>query len=75
MSSIDQSSSSKALINVTCHRLTGNELRVGPLLEFGLEFRTWELNGVLLSVADPVAGTSLALEMLNGDVSVQIISV
>ena len=45
-----------------------NNFNVGPLLELRLEFRTWELNGIILSVADP-RGTSLSLELVNGAVS------
>ncbi|XP_064107459.1 laminin subunit alpha lam-3-like isoform X1 [Macrobrachium nipponense] len=48
-----------------------NNFNVGPLLELRLEFRTWELNGVILSVADP-RGTSLSLELVNGAVVLSV---
>ena len=46
-----------------------NDFSIGSVLEFALEFRTWELNGILMSVADTSTGTSLALELVNGGVS------
>lgn len=54
------------------YAIYGDEFSVGPVLEFALEFRTWELNGVLLSVADEAAGTSLALEIVNGAVMLNV---
>lgn len=48
--------------------LTGDDFNVGLMLDLRLEFRTWELNGIILSVADP-RGTSLSLELVNGAVS------
>ncbi|KAK7085775.1 Laminin subunit alpha-2 [Halocaridina rubra] len=48
-----------------------NNFNVGPLLEMRLEFRTWELNGIILTVADP-KGPSLSLEMVNGAVVLSV---
>lgn len=50
----------------------GDDFNVGLMLELRLEFRTWELNGIILSVADP-RGTSLSLELINGAVSAESI--
>lgn len=48
-----------------------NNFNVGALLELRLEFRTWELNGIILSVADP-SGAALSLEMVNGAVVLSV---
>lgn len=42
---------------------------VGKYLELQFEFKTSELNGVLLSVAEPVGFPALSIEMHNGRVS------
>lgn len=42
---------------------------VGKYLELQFEFKTSELNGVLLSVAEPVGFPALSIEMYNGKVS------
>ncbi|XP_042207400.1 laminin subunit alpha-2-like [Homarus americanus] len=49
------------------YAIYSDDFNVGSLLELRLEFRTWELNGIILSVADP-RGTSLSLELVNGAV-------
>ncbi|KAF2361238.1 Laminin G domain [Trinorchestia longiramus] len=54
------------------YAIYSSELSIGPLLEFALEFRTWELNGVLLAIADAAEGTSLALELINGAVVLNV---
>lgn len=41
---------------------------VGKYLELQFEFKTSELNGVLLSVAEPVGFPALSIEMHNGKV-------
>lgn len=41
---------------------------VGKYLELEFEFRTSELNGALLSVAEPVGFPALSIEMNNGKV-------
>ncbi|KAK3855199.1 hypothetical protein Pcinc_038380, partial [Petrolisthes cinctipes] len=53
------------------YAIYSDDFNVGPLLELRLEFRTWELNGIILSVADP-RGTSLSLELLNGAVVLSV---
>jgi laminin alpha 1/2 len=45
---------------------------VGTMLELELEFRTAELNGVLLSVSEPPGYPALSLELLDGQVSGKI---
>lgn len=45
---------------------------VGKYLELQFEFKTSELNGVLLSVAEPVGFPALSIEMHNGKVSYQL---
>lgn len=42
---------------------------VGKYLELQFEFKTSELNGVLLSVAEPFGFPALSIEMHNGKVS------
>lgn len=42
---------------------------MGKYLELQFEFKTSELNGVLLSVAEPVGFPALSIEMHNGRVS------
>lgn len=42
---------------------------MGKYLELQFEFKTSELNGVLLSVAEPVGFPALSIEMHNGKVS------
>lgn len=41
---------------------------IGRHLEFKLEFKTSELNGILLSIADAMGSPALALEMHNGHI-------
>ncbi|XP_063590781.1 laminin subunit alpha lam-3-like isoform X2 [Penaeus indicus] len=53
------------------YAIYSNNFNVGALLELRLEFRTWELNGIILSVADPT-GTALSLEMVNGAVVLSV---
>uniref|UniRef100_A0A0A9YKQ2 Laminin subunit alpha-1 n=1 Tax=Lygus hesperus TaxID=30085 RepID=A0A0A9YKQ2_LYGHE len=45
-----------------------NKFNVGSLLELELEFRTSEMNGVLLSVSEPQGYPALSLELNNGKV-------
>lgn len=40
---------------------------IGRHLEFKMEFKTSELNGILMSVAGPMGSPALALEMHNGN--------
>lgn len=42
---------------------------VGSMFELELEFRTSELNGVLLSVSEPPGYPALSLEILDGQVN------
>lgn len=42
---------------------------IGKLLEFKLDFKTSELNGVLLSVTESAGTPSFSLELQNGNVS------
>lgn len=42
---------------------------IGKLLEFKLDFKTSELNGVLLSVTESSGSPSFSLELQNGNVS------
>ncbi|CAA9998731.1 unnamed protein product, partial [Nesidiocoris tenuis] len=44
------------------------KFNVGSLLELELEFRTSEMNGILLSVAEPQGYPALSLELNNGKV-------
>ncbi|KAG0726288.1 Laminin subunit alpha-2 [Chionoecetes opilio] len=50
------------------YAIYSDKFNVGLMLELSLEFRTWELTGIILSVADP-RGTSLSLELINGAAS------
>ncbi|XP_065339678.1 laminin subunit alpha lam-3 [Cloeon dipterum] len=45
-----------------------NTFHVGSMFELELEFRTSELNGVLLSVSEPHGYPALSLEILDGQV-------
>lgn len=47
---------------------TETKFNVGALLELELEFRTSELNGILLSVSESVGYPALSLELHNGKV-------
>lgn len=49
---------------------TENKFHVGALLELELEFRTSEMNGILLSISEPVGYPALSLELYNGKVSI-----
>ncbi|KAK8738881.1 hypothetical protein OTU49_003716 [Cherax quadricarinatus] len=53
------------------YAIYSDDFNVGSLLELRLEFRTWELNGIILSVADP-QGTSLSVELVNGAVLLSV---
>lgn len=53
------------------YAIYSDDFNVGLVLELRLEFRTWELNGIILSVADP-RGTSLSLELINGAVVLSV---
>ncbi|XP_071547005.1 laminin subunit alpha-1-like isoform X2 [Panulirus ornatus] len=53
------------------YAIYSDDFNVGSLLELRLEFRTWELNGIILSIADP-RGTSLSLELMNGAVVLSV---
>ncbi|XP_063877309.1 laminin subunit alpha-1-like isoform X1 [Scylla paramamosain] len=53
------------------YAIYSDDFNVGLMLELRLEFRTWELNGIILSVADP-RGTSLSLELINGAVVLSV---
>ncbi|KAL7642435.1 UNVERIFIED_CONTAM: hypothetical protein RMT77_006996 [Armadillidium vulgare] len=54
------------------YALYDDKFQVGPLLELQLEFRTWEHDGVLLSVAGPNNNTALSLELDNGAVLLSV---
>ena len=43
-------------------------------MELRLEFRTWELNGILLSIADTERKTSLSMELSNGEVNITVLT-
>ncbi|XP_066906769.1 laminin subunit alpha-1 [Halyomorpha halys] len=45
-----------------------NKFNMGTLTEFELEFRTSELNGIILSVSEPEGYPALSLELLDGKV-------
>ena len=53
------------------NRITGNDFRVGPMADIQLEFRTTELNGVLLSVSEKRGSASLSLSIDDGSVTNQ----
>lgn len=53
---------------VTTFSLAERNFHVGKYLELGFEFRTSELNGVLISVAEPVGFPALSIELHNGKV-------
>ncbi|XP_050712288.1 laminin subunit alpha-1-like isoform X2 [Eriocheir sinensis] len=53
------------------YAIYSNDFNVGLMLDLRLEFRTWELNGIILSVAD-TRGTSLSLELINGAVVLSV---
>jgi hypothetical protein len=42
------------------------------MLELELEFRTSELSGVLLSVSEPLGYPALSLELLDGQVNINV---
>lgn len=44
---------------------------MGSLIEFELEFRTSELNGIILSVSEPEGYPALSLELLDGKVNTE----
>ncbi|XP_014250027.1 laminin subunit alpha-1 isoform X2 [Cimex lectularius] len=45
-----------------------NKFNIGSLLEFEMEFRTSEMNGILLSVSEPHGYPALSLELHNGKI-------
>lgn len=45
---------------------------IGKLLEFKLDFKTSELNGILLSVTESAGRPSFSLELQNGNVRIFI---
>jgi laminin, alpha 1/2 len=50
-------------------RFTERNFNFGKYLELELEFRTSDLNGILVSIAEPVGFPALSLELNNGNVS------
>ena len=51
-----------------------SDFRVGPMADIQLEFRTTELNGVLLSVSEKKGSASLSLYIDDGSVTTSTIS-
>lgn len=50
--------------------LLANNHHIGRSLNFELEFRTSELNGVLMSISEPQGYPALSLELNRGKVNI-----
>lgn len=56
------------LSNLTIFSITERIFQVGKFLELRLEFRTSEMNGVILSVSEPVGFPALSIELHKGKI-------
>lgn len=53
----------------------GTNFEVGGLFEVELEFRTSEMNGILLSIAEPEGYPALSLELDGGKVKKKYVNI
>lgn len=60
------------LLTLNRNNFAERNFHVGKYLELEFEFRTSELNGVLLSVSEPVGFPALSIELHNGKVKNEI---